>query len=282
MALDPGFIFSQGSLQDYVDCPRRFQLRYLLNLAWPAAEAEPVAEHEERMRRGRAFHRLVQQHALGIVGGEVPMGGASDEELRSWWRNYLDHGPVGLPEQRHMEIGLSTPLAGHRIVAKYDVIAIDRGSRAVIVDWKTSLERPKAAWLSARLQTRVYRYVLVRAGAHLNGGVPIPPGQVSMVYWFAEFPDEPETLRYDATQHGADGRYLETLIAEIKGLAGSDQPLAEDIRRCRFCVYRSLCDRGTSAGELAGGETGSVEASEIAERSWESRFDFDQISEIEL
>ena len=43
--LPADFHFSQGSLQDYVDCPRRFQLRYMMKLAWPAVEAEPAVEY---------------------------------------------------------------------------------------------------------------------------------------------------------------------------------------------------------------------------------------------
>jgi len=39
MSLPTGFRFSQASLQDYVDCPQRFQLRYLAALQWPAVEA---------------------------------------------------------------------------------------------------------------------------------------------------------------------------------------------------------------------------------------------------
>ena len=34
---------SQSSLQDYVDCARRFQLRYLDRLSYPAIESEPAA-----------------------------------------------------------------------------------------------------------------------------------------------------------------------------------------------------------------------------------------------
>ena len=47
----PGsFIFSQSSLQYYFDCPRRFQLRYIEHLAWPAVETEPVLENERRQQ----------------------------------------------------------------------------------------------------------------------------------------------------------------------------------------------------------------------------------------
>ena len=60
------FSFSQSCLQDYADCPRRFRLRYVDQLTWPAVESEPVAENEHRQQEGQIFHRLVQQHLLGL------------------------------------------------------------------------------------------------------------------------------------------------------------------------------------------------------------------------
>ena len=57
---------SQSSLQDYNDCPRRFELRYLQHLAYPAIETEPALENEKHQREGENFHRLVQQYFIGI------------------------------------------------------------------------------------------------------------------------------------------------------------------------------------------------------------------------
>ena len=136
------------------------------------------------------------------------------------------------------------------MIAKFDLIAIEPGRRAVIVDWKTSAKRPRPGWLIQRLQTRVYRYLLVRAGAALNGGQPLRPEQVEMIYWFANFPDEPERLRYDATQFEADGRYLAEMAAEIAQRDDEVFSLTDDVKRCLFCAYRSLCRRGVEAGDL--------------------------------
>jgi len=36
--MDVSFSFAQSSLQDYLDCPRRFQLRYVLNQPWPTID----------------------------------------------------------------------------------------------------------------------------------------------------------------------------------------------------------------------------------------------------
>jgi hypothetical protein len=147
------------------------------------------------------------------------------------------------------------PMGTHRLLAKYDLLALERG-RAVIVDWKTERRRPSREELLRRLQTRVYRFLLVEAGATLVGS-PFSPGQVTMVYWFAETPAQPEVLAYDAAQHAEDGRYLSALIAEIE--AETAFPMTSDETRCRLCAYRSLCDRGTEAGA---GEDVDVEEDE--------------------
>ena len=60
------FHFTQSNLQDYVDCQRRFQLRYVQGQAWPGVQAEPFLEHEDFLERGEQFHRLVQRHQLGL------------------------------------------------------------------------------------------------------------------------------------------------------------------------------------------------------------------------
>jgi hypothetical protein len=60
------FVFSANSLQDYQDCPRRFELKYLLKQSWPAVESEPVLEFEHKVQLGSQFHQLVYQYLNGI------------------------------------------------------------------------------------------------------------------------------------------------------------------------------------------------------------------------
>ena len=241
MPIPEDFQFSQANLQDAVECRRRFQLRYLLGLAWPAPAAEPAGEYEAHVRDGEAFHRLIHQHQLGLPAERLTAQAEAQDEveaeaeergvshLADWWHAYLTAAPVSLPAERYPEVTLSAPVGSHRLLAKYDLVAIEPGRRAVIVDWKTSQHRPSSVWLAARLQTRVYRYLLVAAGASLNGGQPLAPEQVEMIYWFAGYPDRPERLRYNRTQHEADGRYLTSLIAELVRAGDDDFPLTDDI-----------------------------------------------------
>jgi hypothetical protein len=248
MSIPADFRFTQGNLQDFVECARRFRLRYIERRAWPAIEAEPALESERLMQQGLAFHRMVQQHVLGIDAARLS-GMAADQDLGRWWHNYLTQPPADLPPVRYPELVFSAPLGAYRLVAKVDLLAVDAG-RIVIVDWKTSRQRPARHWLFQRLQSRVYPYLLVRAGAAISEGGSIHPRSVEMLFWFANFPAEPERFAYDELQHEADGTYLLALIDSITQRDPGDFPLTEQVERCAYCRYRSLCGRGLEAGLL--------------------------------
>ena len=212
--LPPSFTFSQSSLQDYFDCPRRFQLRFIQHLAWPAVETEPVLENERRQQEGQLFHRMVQQHLVGLPVEKLTRQ-ANSPDLSRWWENYLGYEFELGDYSKYTELALTAPVGSHRLMAKYDLIAIKPGQKAIIFDWKTYHKRPKDEWMAARMQTRVYRALLVQAGAYLNGGEPIQPGQVEMVYWYADFPSEPTRFPYHAAQYKRDWDALTGLINEI-------------------------------------------------------------------
>jgi CRISPR/Cas system-associated exonuclease Cas4 (RecB family) len=265
---------SQSSLQDYVDCARRFQLRYLERLSYPAIESEPALENEKHLQEGEYFHRLVQQYLIGIPSEQIAKL-ANTVNLKRWWENFLSN-----PDFRSLkdfgsllpEATLSAPLGRYRLVAKYDLLAIENG-KATIYDWKTYRRRPRNEWLSARMQTRVYRALLVHAKAHLNNSQPFQPEQVEMVYWFAEYPDEPARFPYTSAQYKRDWDSLAKLADEIE--SASSYPLTDDRTKCLYCPYRSYCDRGVRAGDLEQAE---------AETEAEGLFDvnFEQIGEIAL
>lgn len=281
MELVSDFRFTQGSLQDYVECARRFHLRHARRLRWPAVDISPAMASEEHLQLGAAFHRLIHQHLRGVPVKELSAT-VTNPQLRRWWRNYLEAGPRDLPPDHYPEIALSAPVAGFQLVAQYDLVAIEEGARAVIVDWKTNRRRPSRARLLRRLQSRVYPYLLVRAGAELNGSDRIRSGQLSMLYWFANFPAMPEQYQYDEGHYQADHDFLMGLVTEIGERLDEAReellPRADDERHCRYCGYRSLCRRGVAAGwldELA--HEFAVE--HAAGGEFEFDFNFEQIAE---
>ena len=175
------------------------------------------------------------------------------------------------------EVSLSASLAGYRLEAKVDLVMILPGGGARIYDWKTSRRKPERRWLAGRLQTRLYPYLLTRAGAALNGGVDLSPEQVEMIYWFADHPTQAERMAYSPQAFQDDESYLSELIATLQRLGEADFHLTTDLRRCAYCSYRSLCDRGTRAGEMDETQAETGVDGEVA-----ISLDFEQIGEIEF
>jgi hypothetical protein len=104
--IPPDFQFSQANLQDYTDCPRRFQLTYLLKLSWPSVEAEPITEHERNLYLGTAFHRMVYQHIMGVPEEDLQRM-IDDKDLKLWWHNYLQYRPYDISGKLYPETVLS-------------------------------------------------------------------------------------------------------------------------------------------------------------------------------
>src|SRR5689334_22644308 len=82
-------LLSQSSLQDYMDCALRFKLRYLDRLSYPAVESEPALENEQHQQEGEYFHRLIQQHLIGISKEKISKL-ANTPNLERWWSNWQE------------------------------------------------------------------------------------------------------------------------------------------------------------------------------------------------
>ncbi len=244
---------TQSTLQLYCDCPRRYWLSVVRRLPWPAARTASSQEDERRARLGTHFHRMVQRAlrdlpvAAGAVRGEAGRWFAE-------WRAAWDEAQSGLPLLREIECTLSTPLplgdgrGSVRLLARYDLLAVEPGRRAVIIDWKSSGSLPPLDRLYARVQSRLYPFILVEAGPALPWG-PLLPEQVEMRYWFAAAPREPVILRYNDEQHAAQRQWLRTLLDDILSRQSEEEfpPAPGDTTTrhalCAHCIYRSRCGR---------------------------------------
>lgn len=269
MTEDFPITLSQSSIQDYVDCARRFKLHYLDHLTYPALESEPGLENEKKQQEGQLFHRLVQQLLLGMDGDKLARL-AAGPNLSRWWQNFLKQGPATGEAALFPEYSLSAISGSIRILAKYDLIAI-RGENMVIYDWKTYTHRPRKDRLAARWQTRIYPALLARSGGFLIGKEAVSPENIQMHYWFPEFPGEPAVFEYGPAQFRRDWDAIEMISKEI--LAMQDFPKTEDLSKCRYCPYRSYCGRGQAAAPES-------ERESDWELQAENDFDFEQIGEI--
>jgi len=241
--LPAGYLFSQHSLNTFVRCPRRFLLKYVDRQPWPMPEEEDPQEYLEHLARGRIFHQWLARLHLDLA--VEPIASASeDAQLRAWWAAAQQFDRDELPSWlREAELPVVIPLGDYRLYARYDLVALDPGGEAVIVDWKTLAALPSERTLRSRMQTRVYLYTLVAAGHILSEGIPVNPANARMVYWFANYPDATTTIRYSAQAFREDGQYLMQLAEQIAHQPREAFARTDDLRQCAHCAYRSLCQR---------------------------------------
>ena len=244
--LRAGFRFSQSSLATFQRCRRRFQLKYLRQLEWPAPVSASEEDWEVDLKRGQLFHQLVQQASMGIdVDGLV--AACDDDLLRQWWSNFQRHGPRR-QGRVYTEVELAVPLRSHLLVAKLDRVVVETTGRVSIMDWKTGLRPPSQQQLADSWQTAVYRFVTAEGGAWLTTGSelsPLPPEQIELLYWHAGFPSALEPIGYSAAEHEEVGRRLHAELDEIETeVASGAFSRTADVGQCRRCEYRSFCARG--------------------------------------
>lgn len=274
MNLPDDFTFSQSSLQDYEYCARRFELRYIEKLRYPALATANILAYEERKRRGDRFHKMIQQYLLGVPDNLLEESLGDDDELAGWWHTFMDYGLAGLPSERYPEITLQTHLEDYRLIAKYDLLAIAPGGQAMIMDWKTTLYVPPPKEEHSDLQTTVYRYVLAQAGADLYGG-EIPPENIRMTYWYAARDGQRITFDYSEQQMRNDEAELCRMIEEIE--TAKEFKLTDEENLCRYCQFRSHCNRGDQAADW---DPADYDDEPSDDEDFE--IDFDQIAEIEF
>lgn len=251
---------SQSGLAAFTRCPRRFYLRFVRRLEWPAPLTGSEQEWERSLLRGEELHLFIQQAALGIDVQNL-VGALGDSQLASWWQNFVEfppHQPLG---ESHTELELMVPIGGqpaagpHQLIARFDRLIVssgDDGAQIHIVDWKTGTPRDSSS-LERSWQTIVYRYIAVEASSRLVAdGSQVPPNRVSFTYWQAEAPEAPVILSYDDSAHTAAGKQIAAAVERIEQRLLD--PLGEDaferttdVDACRHCPYRSYCERGRQA-----------------------------------
>lgn len=241
--------YSQNKLHDYLECPRRYELKYQLQQIWPAVLTEPVLQHEEFIKNGKTFHLCAQQFFLGI-DPQLIKDQIENPLVLSWWNRFLEFAFPLLSFQHQAEVIVQTRINQSSFIGVFDLLVYIPGEKFMIIDWKTNHHKPKRNSLKDHTQTRLYPLLLTEAGAAWNNGQRILPYQIEMIYWFTNQPDSPESFQYSEQQYQLDKEYYQNLINEIENRKPNEFQLTEDQRYCKFCNYRSLCGRGIKPGSI--------------------------------
>lgn len=240
---------SRSGLETFLRCQRRFQLKHLQKLPWPAPpEGEDLNRH---LQNGALFHQFVAQYYLGsrleFLDVELlPI------EVKRWWDAFLKH-PPRVPEDGLIlvETTFTVPVNRWQLVGRIDLL-VQSSEGIHIYDWKTGASRSESDLLND-WQTRLYM-LLLWEGYSALGLNALPAGQLAMTYWFARDPGQPITLRADEEWQKSNRESIVQIIDQINARLEDPAkvwPLTDDLRECAVCPFRNYCGR-FEAASLAG------------------------------
>ena len=215
MPLPDNFIFSANNLQDYLDCPRRFELKYLLKQNWPAVTSQPVLEMENRILQGNRFHLLAHQYLSGITG-DILGNTIDDPELELWFERFQKYIDQYLNFIFFSEFSVIMPFEGFRLIAIFDFISLKNINKIRICDWKTTSRLPKKEIFLQHIQSTLYPFLAYETQAKIFPQASVLKHQdISMEYWFPGFPENTITWEHSAVIHANSRELLSSLISEI-------------------------------------------------------------------
>lgn len=246
---------SQHSLGDYEACKRRFALKYKASRYWPGPRSmDSDPEASAAIRTGQLFHRMVQQHAMGLdVTNMLLAEGDRLPNLQHLWRLYSGSPHARPKGEVFTEAPLHFTFEGAPVMVRFDRLVRD-GSGWEILDWKTG--KATRARLEASFQTKLYRFALVTAGSVYNEGQPIEPERIRMTYWDVQR-GRPEEFPYDRASFEADRAQFTALAQDV--LRPFDEGVLDDPhfprtrarQVCESCPFDSYCHPVATSAPVA-------------------------------
>ena len=239
---------SQGHLNIWEICQRKYQYKFLEVLSLPEADLDS----KEKLQLGSEFHLLMQQQQLGLDVSDLA---SSDRRLQAWLEAFNKQPPTMISGDRLCEHRRTLEVSQeifyeillhdnenhdrHQeyfvLTAIYDLLILgDR--QAQILDWKTHQVAITAEKLKANWQTQLYLYLLVKTTNYA-------PEQISMTYWFANTAQS-VVINYSQTDYEITDKNIQKILIEIS--QAREYPKLDEVNSsaCKHCEFRDRCDRG--------------------------------------
>jgi CRISPR/Cas system-associated exonuclease Cas4 (RecB family) len=236
---------SRAGLTTFQICQRRFQLRYLDRLSWPAVPED--ARMEKARIEGERFHQFMHRHFLSL---SVSKEAESYPELARWWKIFLSEGPQISDGQHLPELTLTVPMGRHLLSGRFDLLVLSR-EQVHLFDWKTEARARAEGELVTVLQTRLYLALAAEGAPALDR--KFGPEHILMTYWYVNEPAASVTIHYDQAKHVENWKYIGQIVDGInRRLAVEGKwPLTEDLSACEQCAFQVYCGRQTDSFRLS-------------------------------
>ena len=240
--------FSFSQLEEYLDCPERYRLRYVVGLPTPAHHA---------LSYGRAMHSAVAWFHLQAAKGATPSEQELFAEFRREWvsegflsRNHeqarFGAGLRSLARFRTGEIAKPSPvraverpfeiqLANARVRGRMDRVDVEDAG-AVIVDYKSSdvrVQRKADEKARDSLQLRVYALAHEKQTGTLPARMELNFIDTGLIGVTTPTPARLEKAR-------------EEVAAAVAGIHAGEFTAKPNPLACGYCPFRQICPQSAA------------------------------------
>lgn len=230
--------FSASQVEAFTRCKRQYYYGSLVRLNWPAPFDRDFQKAEALTALGRDFHLAVQRVIQGIftIDEAIRMNYGA---VKKWLEQFKQSVVLPSDGAVYAELPLTMTVGEDIWNGKIDALALS-GERVTIYDWKTARRPGTRAIYADAAQTKLYRALVVANRAAL-GIDPLRFPEIEMVYWFANFPDQPLRFSYSEAAYADDIAALTALSEKMRSTDEADYPRTRDSKICAWCRYRTYC-----------------------------------------
>ena len=229
------FVYSQNSLNTYKSCPFKFKYKYIDNINWKYDDLDS-REYYDSLKYGRDFHLLCERYF-----SEIPLGKIEDKNFNKWINKIKDILPIKKDSIYLPEYEMNLDLNGRNIVAKVDLIIIER-DKINLWDWKT--ENQEITYKNAfnRMQSIVYMFLseeIIRKNFYSDYKIE----NISMNYYQPALDNKPITINYNKKLHEENKMKILNNINNIENTNFHDEDnIKKNLEHCKYCEFNKLCN----------------------------------------
>ena len=229
------FIYSQNSLNTYKSCPFKFKYKYIDNINWKHDDLGS-REYYDSLKYGRDFHLLCERYFSNI-----PVGKCEDKNFNKWINKIKDLLPIKEDNIYLPEYEMNLNLNGRKIVAKIDLVIIDK-DKISLWDWKT--ENQEITYKNAlnRMQSVVYMFLaeeIIRKKFYSNYKIE----NIIMNYYQPALENKPVTINYNDKLHEENKMKILNIIDNIENEDfNNENNINKNINHCKYCEFNKLCN----------------------------------------
>lgn len=225
-------IYSQNSLNTYIQCPYKFFLKYKKSLSWKKDD-DSDKDYYNSLESGLNFHLICERYFSNL-----PTGVGTDGEFYTWLERIKKIVPIEEDSRYLPEFEVRYKFEGFTLFSKLDLLKISK-NKIEIFDWKTENKPLTYEKAKKRLQTIMYLFIIGENAKLINRG-DISLESITMNYYQPNLDVEPITITYNQEEHLKNKEYIRNILNKIISL--DEHTVMRSNTHCKICEFNYYCN----------------------------------------